>query len=576
MAPPFAEFLLKKGLLKRVELERVSERSKKEKKNLEECMIEERTIPEKELFKQKSEFLNIPLKTFTPEELSPLILEELSEDVARRYKIIPLDKQGSVLSVGMLFPEDFTARSALEFIVNPKGLKTKVFLILPSQYEEVLRRYRELKKEVVEVIEELEKERVEREKPEKAEHEKVEEAPVSKMVAVILRHAVDGRASDIHVEPVSVQTRVRFRVDGALHSSLFLEKRFLPSIVARIKILSNLRIDETRIPQDGRFHATIFGRKIDFRVGTFPTAQGEKVAIRILDPVTAVRSLEELGFEGKNLRIVKKASELPFGLLFFCGPTGSGKTTSQYAILRRLNEEEVNIVTLEDPVEYWVDGVSQSQVRPEIGYSFANGLRQVLRQDPDIIMVGETRDNETAELAVHAALTGHLVLSTLHTNNAVGAVPRLLDMGVDNFLLPAALKVIVAQRLLRKLCPHCKNKVRASKKEEEIIKEALSGLSPEEKAEANVLEPFYLYKPRGCPACANKGTKGRIGIFEVLVMTPQLEEIVVKAPTEANILEESQRQHMVTLLQDGIIKVLRGDMALPEVLKVVELKAEVG
>jgi len=570
MALPLAEFLVKRGKLKKDEAERFSILAQREQKTLEDFLLEKGIIGEKDLFLEKSAFLNIPLKEISVGEIPPFVLEEVSEDFARRYRVVPLNKRGNVLEIGMVFPEDLRARSAIEFITKPKGIRTEIYLIYPSQFEEALKRYGELKKEIGEVLEELEKEREEKEKPEKLEAEKIEEAPVAKMTAVILRHAVEGGASDIHIEPFGNHTRVRYRVDGVLHSSLLLEKRFLPSIVSRIKILSNLRIDETRVPQDGRFHATILGRKIDFRVGTFPTAQGEKVVIRVLDPRTAVRSITELGLQGRNLSLIQKASELPFGLLVFCGPTGCGKTTTQYAIIRELNEESVNIVTLEDPVEYWIDGISQSQVRPEIGYTFANGLRQILRQDPDIIMVGEIRDRETAELVVHAALTGHLVLSTLHTNDAVGAIPRLLDMGVDNFLLPAALKVVVAQRLIRKLCPKCKIKTVAKGSEEKLIKEQIADLPEEEKKMIPTSPPFYLYRPKGCPSCANKGTKGRIGIFEILVMTSELEEIILKNPSEGKIKEEAKRQKMITMLQDGVIKALQGIVSLEEVLKTVE------
>lgn len=572
MATPLAEFLVKRGKLKREDGERFSVLSQREQKTFEDYILEKGILGEKELFQEKSAFLNIPIKEISIAEIPPFVFEEISEDVARRYRVIPLGKRGNILEVGMVFPEDLRARSAIDFITKPKGVQTEIYLIYPSQFEEALKRYGELKREIGEVLEELEKEKEERERPERVEIEKIEEAPVAKMTAVILRHAVEGGASDIHIEPFGAHTRVRYRVDGILHSSLLLEKRFLPSIVARIKILSNLRIDETRVPQDGRFHATILGRKIDFRVGTFPTAQGEKVAIRVLDPRTAVRNLEELGLQGKNLKVIKRAMELPFGLLVFCGPTGCGKTTTQYAIIRELNHEGVNIVTLEDPVEYWIEGVSQSQVRPEIGYSFATGLRQILRQDPDIIMVGEVRDRETAELVVHAALTGHLVLSTLHTNDAVGAVPRLLDMGIDDFLLPAALRVVVSQRLIRKLCPKCKIKTVAKGREEELIKEVLAKLPEEEKELIPSSPPFYLYRPKGCPACANKGTKGRIGIFEALVMSSELEEIILKTPSEGKIKEEAERQKMVSMLYDGVVKALQGIVSLEEVLKSVEVK----
>jgi len=283
------------------------------------------------------------------------------------------------------------------------------------------------------------------------------------MVAVILRHAVEGNASDVHIEPEENQLRIRFRMDGTLYSSLFLPIHTHPSIVARIKILSNLRIDETRIPQDGRFSARINNKDIDFRVSTFPTKLGEKVAIRVLDPTEGLKTYQEIGLISTNLKLIKEAIVRPFGLILATGPTGSGKTTTLYAILQELNKPEVNIVTLEDPIEYFVKGINQSQIRPEINYDFSQGLRHVVRQDPDIIMVGEIRDEESASLATQAALTGHIVLSTLHTNNAIGIIPRLIDMKVKPFLLPATLNIGIAQRLAQRLCPYCKEKVKPNK-----------------------------------------------------------------------------------------------------------------
>lgn len=574
MTEEFLRYLLQKNLISAKQISDLKERAEKEERELEDLILEQRIIPEEKLFQTKSDFLKIPFRALEVEAIRPEILEEFPEEAAKHYKMIPLDKKDDLLEVGMVDPEDLPCQAALSFIKKQRGIRTKVYLISMSDFVGALQKYRTLKKEVKpaveKAVEELEKEIV----TPTVEKIMKEEAPISKIVAVVLRHGVEGDASDIHAEPFADQLRIRFRVDGILYPSLFLEKRILPAFVSRIKVMSNLRIDETRIPQDGRFHTKISGRRIDFRIATFPTAQGEKVAIRILDPKNAVRGLPELGLSGRNLKITKRTMKSPFGSIVFCGPTGSGKTTSQYAILRQLNKEEVNIVSLEDPIEYWIDGVNQSHVRPEIGYTFASGLRQVVRQDPDIIMVGEVRDRETADLVTHAALTGHLVLFTLHTNNAIGAIPRLLDLGVERFLMPPTLKLVVSQRLIRKLCPYCKEKVKANPEEERIIKAEVEKLLPEEKEKIEITDPLYIFKPKGCPRCANKGSRGRIGIFEALAMTRELEEVILTMPSETKIEEEARRQGMITLKQDGIIKVLKGDFALEEVLKSVEVREE--
>ena len=578
MSPEFIQYLIKKNLISEEQISNLKDQSEREGRILEDLILEQRIIPEENLFREKSEFLKIPLRHIHEEKVSPQILEEIPEEAAKRYRMIPLGKEENILEVGMVNPEDLSSQAALNFIERQKHIKTKVFVISISDFLTAFKKYRTLKKEVKKEVEralgELEKGVVGITPQKEIEKRLEEEAPISKIVTVVLRHAIEGDASDIHVEPYGNQLRIRYRVDGILYSSLFLEKSILPSFVSRIKVMSNLRIDETRMPQDGRFSAQISGRRIDFRVATFPTVQGEKVVLRVLDPKNAIRDLPQLGFRGRNLRIIEKAMKLPFGSIVFCGPTGSGKSTSQYAILKGLNSEEINIVSLEDPVEYWIDGVNQSHVRPEIGYTFASGLRQVVRQDPDVIMVGEVRDKETADLATHAALTGHLVLFTLHTNNAIGAIPRLIDLGIEKFLIPPSLKVVISQRLIRKLCPYCKEKVKTNKEEEKIIKTEIEKLLPEDRKEVKITDPLYIWKPKGCPRCANKGTRGRLGIFEALTMTRELEEIVVTAPSEGKIEAEARRQGIVTLKQDGILKVLQGELALEEVLKSVEIKEE--
>ncbi|MDP2910569.1 MAG: GspE/PulE family protein [bacterium] len=477
--------LVKKGILDKSRAASLEYEVKTSAKKEEEVILENKIVSEDFLFGLKSELLKMPLKIVSAEEIKLKALETIPEASAKYYSVIPLNIQENHLEIGMVYPEDLKAREALEFLARQNRFTYKIYLITISNFRELLKRYRTLKKEVTRALEELEvdlKKKEEKVKDRKTELEKiVEEAPISKVVAVILRHAVDGGASDIHIEPGRDKLRVRFRLDGILHASIFLPLRILPAIVARIKILSNLKIDEMRIPQDGRFSTQVEGRNIDFRVSTLPTSLGEKVVLRILDPGQKSTSFEDLGIDGRNLRVLKDSFKKTYGMILSTGPTGSGKSTTLYAILGILNTEEVNIITLEDPVEYYMEGINQSQVRPEIGYSFANGLRSILRQDPDILMVGEIRDGETASLAIHAALTGHVLLSTLHTSNTLGAIPRLIDMGVEAFLLPPTLNLVMAQRLVRKLCPYCKKKVVLDKEAKKIIDKTISEMPSEEK-----------------------------------------------------------------------------------------------
>ncbi len=561
------EQLVQKGILDKEKGLALIEELRSLGKNEEEIILEKEILPEDKLFELKSEILKIPLKKILPEEISPEVLKIIPEETAKYYKIVPLEKTGETLTVGMVYPENLNAQEVLNFLSRIENFNYRVFLITPSTFKNILARYSQPKQEVEKVLVEME----EMLKPEKisklAEVEGAleEEAPISKIVAVILKYAVEGEASDIHIEPLRDKLRIRFRRLGILHTSFFLPIKILPAIVARVKILSNLRIDETRIPQDGRFSIKAEGRDIDFRVSTFPTSIGEKVAIRVLDPRLGLKKFEELGLSGRNYEIIKRATQKPYGMILATGPTGCGKTTTLYAILQILNQEGVNIVTLEDPVEYFIEGINQSQIKPEIGYDFARGLRHILRQNPDIIMVGEIRDQETASLATHAALTGHIVLSTLHTNNAIGVIPRLVDLGIQPFLIPPTLSIALAQRLVRKLCHKCKKRIKPDKEIKDLILKELENFPMAIKNE--IKEPIYIWKPEGCPECHKEGFSGRIALFEVLEMTPELGEIILKEPSEAKILKEAERQGMITMKQDGLLKVLEGITTLEEVLK---------
>lgn len=568
--------LLSAGILKKEDAEYLKHESMKTGKAIESLIYEGNLATEKDVAEAKSKIFNIPFREMSMDAKIPEeILRQISEEAAKFYKFIPLEKKEGVLEIGILNPDDFEAREALKFIAAKGGFTPQFFIITPSTYEQFLKQYKTFGEEVSKTLRDLESETVSEKEPtfvlptgEIADTEKIaKEAPIIRMVAVIIKHAVEGRASDIHVEPTRVNLRVRFRVDGTLHATLSLPSNIAPSVVTRIKILANMRIDETRVPQDGRFHSRVGEKEIDFRISTFPTPLGEKVAMRVLDPSAGLKELPELGLQYDNLEKLQTEIKKPFGMVLISGPTGSGKTTTLYAVLTILNKEQVNIVTLEDPVEYFIDGVNQSQVRPEIGYSFATGLRNVLRQDPNIIMVGEIRDEETATLATHAALTGHIVLSTIHTNNAIGIVHRLIDLKVPSFLLPSALVLCLAQRLVRRLCPNCKEKVKANPEMEKLILSELSKLSQKTQKELKVSSPIYVYQPKGCDKCAGQGTRGRVAIYEVLTMTRQLEKIIVEKPIESEILKEAQRQEMTTMRQDGIIKALQGTVSAEEVIQ---------
>jgi type IV pilus assembly protein PilB len=482
--------------------------------------------------------------------------------------MIPLSLKDKILEVGMVNPENTEAKEALRFIASRLGLETKIYLITLSDLDAVLEEYKGFGGEAVKVLGELESVLAEKktEMPEEIfkgldKGKLVEEAPVTKMVAAIIKHAVESRASDIHIEPTRDKLKVRFRLDGVLYVSLLLPLGVHEAIISRIKILTNMLLDEKRRPQDGRFSATIEGREIDFRVSTFPTSFGEKVVLRILDPEKGVKTLEQLGLYGYNLEAIQEGLKAPYGMILLTGPTGSGKTTTLYAMLHLLDREKNNVVSLEDPVEYLMEGVSQSQVKPEIGYDFANGLRSIVRQDPDIIMVGEIRDKETAKLAVESALTGHLVLSTLHTNNAIGVIPRLIDMGIDPYLIPSTLILAVAQRLVPTLCPDSRKAVPFKGPIREKFEKEIAEIP--EATKKIIKMPAEIYQPLPSPKCP-RGTMGRMGVFEVLKITKEMEQIILTNPTEPPVFKEARRQGMITMREDGIIKVLEGKVGFEE------------
>jgi len=479
--------------------------------------------------------------------------------------------------VGITDPDNFKAIEAVDFLSKEEGLEVEYYLISDPSFDNAFKQYKTLTKEISTALEtraeEKAKELAETKKEEKRINieEVIKSAPVAKIVSVIIRHAVEGRASDIHIEPLQKESRVRYRIDGVLHTSLVLPKNVLSAIVARVKVLANLKLDETRIPQDGRIRMIINEQEIDLRVSILPLVGEEKVVMRILDVSGGAPDLEELGFSGIGLGIIKKNIKKTDGMFLITGPTGSGKSTTLFSILDIINKEGVNISTLEDPVEYFIQGVNQSQVRPEVGFTFASGLRSLLRQDPDVIMVGEIRDNETAELAIHAGLTGHFVLSTLHTNDAIGVIPRLLDMKAEPFLLASTLNTVIAQRLARKICSHCRSGYKAPDDIAADIKKEIKEIPVDLKSyikNFNV-NKLILYKGAGCQHCANSGYSGRVAVAEALDINDQIKEIIIDQKRALKTEDIMDSQKFINMKQDGIIKALQGLTTWEEILRVV-------
>lgn len=561
------EQLQQKGALQPAQLMTVAEQARQQQVDAVSFIQQQRLVDPEVLVEAVASALNMPSVVLVDQDIPPEVLQVITRDVAQNYRVVPWSKKGNEVSIALVDPRNYKAVEALDFIARRDQLRFQYSVTSEASWRSVLRQYDNLTHEVSEFLHAGDTATVD--DVEKATEQDIHAAPVSKTISVILRYAVEGSASDVHIEPAEDGTRVRYRVDGKLHTSLQLPTQIHAALVARIKVLANLKLDETRLPQDGRFRMNVEGRTVDFRVSTMPLLDTEKVVLRILDQAGSIRSLEELGFMDHTLTLMQKHITQPHGMLLLSGPTGSGKSTTLYAMLQMLNDEERNIITLEDPVEYSIPGVSQSQVKPEIGLTFANGLRSILRQDPDVVMVGEIRDNETAELAIHAALTGHMLLSTLHTNDAVGAIPRLIDMGIEPFLISSSLNLVVAQRLVRKICEHCVTPTTLPVELEMMVVDELTAL-PEGVLPKDIsLElPLNVYTAPGCPRCEDTGYKGRVAIAESLEMTKSLQEIITGSGLNDPdaMAAELRRQGMISLKQDGFIKALRGRTTVEEVL----------
>ncbi len=567
------QFLLDSNLVSKEKLAEMVALAQKDNKDLGALLLEKDLIKEIELQKTYAYILGFPFVDLSKETVPIDILQVVPELIAKKYNIVAFERSGANLKVAMLNPEDL---QTIDFIKKKTGLKIIPCLTSRESIQSVLRQYgRSLEAEFGDILTGDVKTTADDDK----DLEKVAAGlPVIRVVDTLLKHAILQSASDIHIEPEEKEVHVRYRIDGVLHDAMTLPKDIATGIVARIKVLSNLKLDEHRLPQDGRFKIEKDDYKISFRVSILPVFDGEKIVMRLLDESSKGLTLEKMGLSGNALEAVHREINKPNGMILVTGPTGSGKTTTLYTVMDILNTSEVNISTVEDPVEYRMPRVNQTQVSPKLGMTFAAALRALLRQDPDIIMVGEIRDQETLEIAMHAAMTGHLVLSTLHTNSAAATLPRMLDMGAEPFLIASTVNVIIAQRLIRRLCPECRQPYTLEAKEVEALAKsydlehifAYLKKAPESKkfvADAKAWEEITFYKAVGCDQCGGEGYRGRNGIYEVLAMDTNIRKLVTKAATSEEIEDEARKSGMGTMVEDGFQKIVQGVTSLEEVLR---------
>lgn len=572
------EFILDANLVEKIKLEEIYKEADTQRKQLGNMLLDKNLVSEIDLRKLYAYILGIPYVDLKKSIISPEILQIVPEPIAKKYNIVAFEKNGNDLKVAMLNPEDL---QTIDFIKKKTGLKIVPCFASLESIKSVVRQYeKSLKADFGDIIERSSLEIAgQKEDSEKDLEEIAQGLPVIRIIDTLLKHAILQSASDIHIEPNEKEIIVRYRIDGVLHDAMMLPKEVLSGIIARIKVLSNLKLDEHRLPQDGRFKIENENYKFSLRVSILPVFDGEKVVMRLLDESSKGLTLEKMGLIGQSLEIVHKEIKRPNGMVLVTGPTGSGKTTTLYTVMDIINTSEVNISTVEDPVEYRMPRVNQTQVNPKIGMTFASALRSLLRQDPDIIMVGEIRDKETLEIAIHAAMTGHLVLSTLHTNSAAGSLPRMIDMGAEPFLIASTVNVIIAQRLVRKLCPECKNEYALTEKEIKTLKNSLDmdqiiGYLKKESNLKGIVKAsddwknIKFYRPKGCDQCNNEGYHGRVGIFEVLDVKDEIEKMIVESASTEMIEKKAREKGMATMAEDGFSKAAQGITSIEEVLRV--------
>jgi len=557
------ELLWKQNKLKKEDFDRISAEILGSSVGAEELLIKHNLVSEAVICQAKAEILKIPYVDVSATSIAPEALNLLPEAVADKYLVLPFafDKEKQTLSIVMANPIDL---QALEFIEKKTGMRLQPFLGETSKLtKQIKERYAQsLSSEVTEALKETTSAQSKKMTVDELSGGVIREAPIAKIVSTILEFAIKVRASDVHIEPLEEKTRVRYRIDGILYEKLILPRSVHDSVISRIKILSHMKIDEKRIPQDGRFNFRTGDEEVDLRVSSLPSVHGEKIVMRLLSKAMHVPELTELGLRGRALTNLQAAIRVPHGIVLVTGPTGSGKTTTLYSLLNMINTPRVNIMTLEDPVEYQIGGITQVQTNPQAGLTFSSGLRSFLRQDPNIIMVGEIRDKETAELAIQASLTGHLVFSTLHTNSASGALPRLLDMEMEPFLLASSMTCIVGQRICRKVCESCKEAYEPAAAVVADVKKVLGPLL--------ITTKIQFYRGKKCAECNGTGYSGRIGIFEVLPVTEKIGRLILEHSPSSKIEAEAKLNGMIDMKQDGYLKTLEGVTTLEEVLRVAE------
>ena len=564
------DLLLKQGKIGKEDHERIGAELLGSTLSAEELLIKHNLVSETIIAQARAEILKVPYMDAGATSASPEALNLLPEAVAEKYLVLPfaLDREKNTLSMVMANPIDL---QALEFIETKTGMKLQPFLGEKSKLLKLIQeRYSQsLSTEVTEALKETGSVQNKKMAIDDLSGGVIREAPIAKIVSTILEFAIKAKASDVHIEPLEDKTRVRYRIDGILYEKLILPRSVHDSVISRIKILSHMKIDEKRIPQDGRFNFRVNDEEVDLRVSSLPSVHGEKIVMRLLQKAMHVPTLTELGLRGMALTNLQSAIRVPHGIILVTGPTGSGKTTTLYSLLTMINTPRVNIMTLEDPVEYQIGGITQVQINPQAGLTFSSGLRSFLRQDPNIIMVGEIRDKETAELAIQASLTGHLVFSTLHTNSASGALPRLLDMDMEPFLLASSMTSIVGQRVCRQVCVHCKEAYEPAEEVVADVKKVLGSLLTSFMT-SRKLEKIVFYRGKKCPECNGTGYSGRIGIFEVLPVTEKIGKLILEHAPSSQIEAEGKANGMIDMKQDGYIKTLEGLTTLEEVLRVAE------
>lgn len=565
------EFIIDSGLVSRADIELAEKEGLEKGENLGKALVSKGRLSEDDLRRIQAYTLGIPFVDLRGEKLPFEILSLIPEPIARNHNIVAFKKTETALEVAMLNTEDLTA---IDFIKKKVGLKILPRLTDGESMKNALLQYQKsLKAEFGDLIAKdivslkaVPDDNLDGRANEEEMKKLAEDIPVIRVVDTLIKHAIIQNASDIHIEPEENGLLVRYRIDGILHDAMVLPKNVTVSIVARVKVLANLKLDEKRLPQDGRFKIDSSGEKVSFRVSTLPTYYGEKVVMRLLRENVSGFTLESLGFHGTGLERIHKAVKFTTGMILATGPTGSGKTTTLYTFINTLNESGTKIITIEDPIEYHIPGISQTQVDPKKKYTFANGLRAIVRQDPDIILVGEIRDRETAEIALNAALTGHLVLSTIHTNDAAGIVPRLIDLGVKTQIIAPAINLSIAQRLLRKLCPDCKKPVKVTSEDLAKIKKVLEPIQKIVDFTKLTLS-LKLYEAGQCQKCNSSGYLGRTGVFELFKVSKNIERLILTSPSILDIEEAAIKEGMTTMLQDAYLKLLDGITSMEEIEK---------